>query len=73
MDTATKTGIGAAKTAFKRVAQKTAEATGDIIGNKIADKITSVGKSKEKTNEPEEIYIAPEKNNKLLMILNYFE
>ena len=73
MDTATKTVIDAAKTASKRVVQKTAEAAGDLIGNKIADKITSVGKSKEKTNEPEEIYIAPEKNNKLLMILNYFE
>ena len=39
MDTATKTGIDAAKTA---------EATGDLIGNKIADKITSIGKPKEK-------------------------
>ena len=29
MDTATKTGINAAKTASKRVVQKTAEATGD--------------------------------------------
>ena len=48
MDTATKTGIDAAKTASKRVVQKTAEATGDLIGNKIADKITSIGKSKEK-------------------------
>ena len=48
MDTATKTGIDAAKTAFKRVVQKTAEDTGDLIGNKIADKITSVGKPKEK-------------------------
>ena len=46
MDTATKTGIAAAKTASKRVVQKTAEATGDLIGNKIADKITSVGKTK---------------------------
>ena len=48
MDTATKTGIDATKTASKRVVQKTAEATGDLIGNKIADKITSIGKSKEK-------------------------
>ena len=48
MDTATKTGIGAANTASKRVVQKTAEATGDLIGNKIADKITSIGKPKEK-------------------------
>ena len=44
MDTATKTGIYAAKTASKRVVQKTGEVTGDSIGNKIADKITSVGK-----------------------------
>ena len=48
MDTATKTGIDAARTAPKRVVQKTAEATGDFIGNKIADKITSIGKPKEK-------------------------
>ena len=47
MDTATKTGIDASKTAWKRVAQKTAEATSDLIGNKIADKITSIGKPKE--------------------------
>ena len=69
MDTATKTGIDAAKTASKRVVQKTAEATGDLIGNKITDKITSIGKpkEKEKTNEIEEIYIPPEKKNKLLM------
>ena len=48
MDTATKTKIDAAKTAYKRIVQKTAEATGDLIRNKIADKITSVGKSKNK-------------------------
>ena len=46
MDTATKTGIDAARTAPKRVVQKTSESTGDLIGNKIADKITSAGKSK---------------------------
>ena len=46
MDTPTKTGIDAVKTASKRVVQKTAEATGDLIGNKVDDKITSVGKSK---------------------------
>ena len=44
MDTATKAGIDAAKTASKRVVQKTAEATGDLIGNKMADKVTSVNK-----------------------------
>ena len=63
MDTATKTGIDAAKTASKRVVQNTAEATGDLIGNKIADKITSAGKSKkdDKTKKVEEIYIPPGK------------
>ena len=48
MDTATKSGINAAKTTSKRVVQKTAESTGDLNGNKIADKITSTGKPKEK-------------------------
>ena len=70
IDTVTKTGIDAAKTASKRVVQKTAEATGDLIGNTIADKITSVGISKSQQkkkdkineiNETEEIYIPPEK------------
>ena len=61
IDTATKIGIDAAKTASKRVVQKTAEATGDLIGNKIADKVTLVGKSKEKTKKAEQIYIPPEK------------
>ena len=48
MDTATKTGIDAAKTTYKRLVQKTAKATGHLIGNKIADKITSIGTPKEK-------------------------
>ena len=46
LDTATKTGIDATKTASKRVVHKTAEAKGDLIGNKVADKTTSVAKSK---------------------------
>ena len=46
METATKRGIDAAKTASKRVVHKTTEATRDLIRNKIADKITSVSKSK---------------------------
>ena len=66
MDTATKTGIDPAKTASIRVVQKTAEATGDLIGNKIAYKITSVVKSKEKINKPEEIYISPEKRQQVI-------
>ena len=74
LDTATKTGIDAAKTASKRVVQKTAEATGDLIGNKIADKITSIGKTKEKenTNKPEEIYIPPEKRQQIINDLKLF-
>ena len=73
IDTATKTGIDAAKTASKRLVQNTAEGTGDLIGNKITDKITSAAKSKEKPKEkPEEIYIPPKKD-KLLMIWDYFE
>ena len=72
IDTVKKTGIDAAKTASKRVVQKTAEATGDLTGNKIADKITSVGKSKEKINKPEEIYIPPEKRQKIVDDLKLF-
>ena len=53
MDTATKTGIDAAKTASKRVVQETAETTGDLIRNEMADKITSVGKTKSKEKEDE--------------------
>ena len=55
MDTATKTGIVAGKTASKLVVQKTAEATGDLIGSKTCDEITSIGKPKEKPKKVEEI------------------
>ena len=74
MDTATKTGIDAAKTASKREVQKTAKATGDLTGNKIADKITSIGKpkEKEKTKEIEEIYISPEKRQQIIDHLRLF-
>ena len=76
MDTVTKTGIDAAKTASKRVLQKSAEATGDLIGNKIAYKITSLGKSKEKPKEKpkqtEEIYIPPEKGQQIIDDLRLF-
>ena len=76
MDTTTKTGIDTVKTASKRVVQKTAEAAGDLIGNKIADKITSIGKpkekAKEKTNEPEEIYIPPDKRQQTINDLRLF-
>ena len=55
IDTATKTGIVAGKTASKLVVQNTAEATGDLIGNKTCDEITSIGKPKEKPKKVEEI------------------
>ena len=74
MDTATKTGIDTAKTAYKRVVQKAAEASGDLIRNKIADKITSLGKtnSKEKEDERQEIYIPPEKRQQIIDDLRLF-
>ena len=74
IDTATKTGIDAAKTASRRVVQKIAEATGDLIGNKKADKITSLGKrkSKEKQDERQEIYIPPEKKQQIVDELRLF-
>ena len=72
-DTATKTGIVAAKTSSKRVVQKTAEARGDLIGNKVADKITSIGKPKEKeTKKIEEIYVPPEKRQQIIDDLRLF-
>ena len=75
MDTATKTGIDAEKTASKRVVQMAAKATGDLIGNKIADKITSVGKSKndEKTRKQKKFTLRQKKDNKLLMTSNCFD
>ena len=74
MDTATKTGMEAAKTLSKRLVQKTAEATRDLIGNKIADKITSIGKpkEKEKTKETEAIYVPPEKRQQIIDDLKLF-
>ena len=68
VETATKTGIDAAKTASKRLVQKPAEATGDLIGNKIEDKTTSAGKSKkvDKTKKVEEISVPPEKRQQII-------
>ena len=66
MDTATKSGINATKTASKRVVKKTAEAPGNFIENKIVDEITSPRKTKSKGKEDErqKIYILPEKRQK---------
>ena len=74
MDTATKTGINAVKTASKTIVQKAAEDTGDLIGNKIADKNTSIGKpkEKEKTKEIDKIYIPPEKRQQIIVDLRFY-
>ena len=73
MDTATRTGIDATKTASKRVVQKTPETTGGLIGNKIADKIILVEKkSKEKVYQRQEIYIPPEKRLQIIDDLRLF-
>ena len=74
IDTATKTGIDAPKTASKGVVQKTPEATGDLIGNKITDKITSVGKtkSKEKEDQRQKIYMPPENRQQIINDLRLF-
>ena len=75
MNTATKTGIYAVKTASTQVVQNTAEGIGDLIGNRIADKVTSIGKSKEKkgkTEKAEEIYIPPEKRQLIIDDLKLF-
>ena len=74
MDTVTKTGIDAAKSASKWVVQKTAEATSDLIRNKIADKITSLDKtkSKEKEGERQEIYIPQENRQQFIDDLRLF-
>ena len=70
MDTATKTGIDAAKTASKRVVQKTAKTRGDLIGNKMADKIILLGKTKR--DERQEIYIPSEKRLQIIDELRLF-
>ena len=67
IDTATKTGIDAAKTASKRVVQKTAKATGDLIRNKITDNITSLGKTVKKKKMKDKKFIYHQKKDKLLM------
>ena len=72
MDKATKTRLDATKTAKKRVLQKTSEATGDLIGNNIADETTSIGKSKEKPKEIEEMYIPAAKRKGIIDDLKLF-
>ena len=71
-DTATKTGLNAVKTAFKKVVHKAAEATGEFIGNKIADKILKPKPLLAKTStNVEEKVIAPEKRQEILNKLRH--
>ena len=69
IDTATKTGIDAAKTASKRVVQKIAEVTDDLIRSKIVDKITSLGKtnSKEKKTKDKKSTYSQKNDSRSLM------
>ena len=67
LDTATKTGLNASKTASKKVVNKPAEGTDEFIGNTIADKIV---KPKPPPNansrNVKEIVIPPEKREEIL-------
>ena len=75
MDTATKTGMDAAKTASKRIVQKIAEATSELTINKIADKITLVGKERKQNNEMkemQEVCIPAERRQQIINDLKLF-
>ena len=69
VDTVTKTGIDAAKTASKREVQKSAEAARDLIGNKTADQIISVGKTKKRKKKMKDknFTFQEKKDSRLLM------
>ena len=73
MDTATKTGIDAAKTTSQRVVQKTAEATEDLIGIKQLIKLLHWANQKKKQRKQKKVTFHHKKDNKLLMTLNFFE
>ena len=67
MDTATKTGLDALKTATKKVAHKAAEAKGKFIGNKIGDKIVKPKPAPDvNSRNDEEIIIPLEKIEEIL-------
>ena len=60
---------------LKEFFQKLTEGIGDLIGNKTTEEITSVDKTKTKgkekkdeTNEIQELFIHPEKCQKILML-----
>ena len=67
MNTATKTGLNAAKTASKEVVHKRAEAAGELIGNNIAEKIVKPKSvNDENSRNIEEIFNPPEKRHEIL-------
>ena len=66
LDTATKTGLEALKTATKNVAHKVAEAAEEFIGNKIANKIVKPKPVPDETSRNvEEIIIPPEQREEI--------
>ena len=67
MDTATKAGLYALKTASKKVVHKAAEATSEFIGNKITNKtVKSKYVINENSRNVEEIIILLEKRQEIL-------
>ena len=77
LNTAKKSTANAIKAVSKREIQKIAGTTGDLIGNTIADKVTSVsknilGKVKSEIKIRKGRYMSPEKDNKLLMNLCWY-
>ena len=61
------TGLGALKTASKKIVQKATEATGEFLKNKIADKIVKPKHIiEEKTRDVEKINIPQGKRKEIL-------
>ena len=69
MDTATKTGLDALKTASTKFVHKAAEATVQLIRNKIAEKFVKPKHgSNENSRNVDEMVIPPEKREQLTII-----
>ena len=62
MDTATKPGLDAAKSASKEVVHETAEATGELIGNKIAENIVKPKPVSDANSRNDEEIVIPPRN-----------
>ena len=66
-DTATKTGLDAAKTASKKVVHKRVGATGEMVGNKTSEKIVKPKLVPEANSRNfEQLIIPPEKKQEIL-------